>query len=226
MKPCPQGAPNAAGFVLAGGRSSRMGQDKALIELGGQTLAARAVELLRTTGLSATFAGARSHLAEFAPVIPDTAPEVGPLGGICSALASMERESSKAESGEAEFGVFIPVDLPLLPASLLRYLLADARITGSAVTLTSVDGFAQTFPAVIERSLLADLRMELAAGRSGCFAAFQAAAARRGQRVRVVPAEMLAQTGQVADPRGLPPFQWFLNVNTPAELERVRLAIA
>ena len=135
------------------------------------------------------------------------------------------RESS-AHSGEAEFGVFIPVDLPLLPASLLRYLLADARITGSAVTLTSVDGFAQTFPAVIERSVLADLRAELEAGRSGCFAAFQAAAARRGQQVRVAPAEMLSQTGQVADPRGLLPFQWFLNVNTPAELERVRLAIA
>jgi molybdopterin-guanine dinucleotide biosynthesis protein A len=70
------------------------------------------------------------------------------------------------------------------------------------------------------------LREELMAGRGGCFAAFRAAATRLAQPVDVVPAEILVQTGQVEDERGLPPLRWFLNVNVPDDLERARLAIA
>ncbi len=134
MSPRTPAKVDAAGFVLAGGRSSRMGRDKALVELGGRTLAAHAVDLLRSAGLSATIAGARSELAGVAPVIKDEAPDQGPLSGICSALASTD----------AELAVFIPVDLPLLPASLLEYLLRHAMTAGRAITLVSVNGFAQT----------------------------------------------------------------------------------
>jgi molybdopterin-guanine dinucleotide biosynthesis protein A len=193
-----------------------MGRDKALVQLGGRTLAARAVELLRNAGLSTAIAGARSDLGEFAPVVADKDPEQGPLGGICSAIASTD----------TKFAVFIPVDLPLMPVSLIRYLLLDARITGSAVTLASINGFTQTFPAVLRRESLPILENELAAGRSGCYAAFQAAAAYLHQAVRVTPVEVLAQAGQVDDTHGQPPFRWFLNANTPTELERVRQSIA
>ena len=53
--------PAAAGFVLAGGRSSRMGREKAGVELGGRTLVARAVDLLRSSGLTAAIAGGKSR---------------------------------------------------------------------------------------------------------------------------------------------------------------------
>jgi molybdopterin-guanine dinucleotide biosynthesis protein A len=206
----------AAGFVLAGGRSSRMGRDKALLELGGRTLAARAVDLLRSSGLTATIAGARSDLQDLAPLILDEAPDLGPLSGICSALASTK----------AEFGVFIPVDLPLLPASLLEYLLRDALLTGSAVTLASVNGFPQTFPVVLRRVVLSILQAELGGRRGGCFSSFRAASQALGQPVRAIPVEALVQSGQVAHERGLPPFRWFLNVNAPADLELARSPIA
>jgi molybdopterin-guanine dinucleotide biosynthesis protein A len=208
--------PVAAGFVLAGGRSSRMGREKALVELGGRTLAARAVDLLGSSGLTATIAGARSDLQDLAPVILYEAPDRGPLGGICAAMASTE----------AEFAVFIPVDLPLLPASLLKYLLRDALVTGSAVTLPSVSGFAQSFPVVLCRETLSTLQAELRARPGGCFSSFQSASQALGQSVRAIPVEVLVQSGQVAGERGLPPFQWFLNVNAPADLERARLSIA
>lgn len=200
----------AAGFVLAGGRSSRMGADKALIQLSAKPLIAHALYILHQAGLPVAIAGAHSPLAAFAPVVPDSDPGQGPLGGICAALASTA----------ARWAVFLPVDLPLLPAALVTYLLRQARISGSAVTLASVGGFAQTFPAILNREVLAVLQAELEADRRGCYSAFQAAAASLAQPLAVLPVELLIQSGQVAHPHGLPPALWFLNVNSPDDLRR------
>jgi molybdopterin-guanine dinucleotide biosynthesis protein A len=205
---CPGAA--AAGFVLAGGRSSRMGADKALMPLAGRPLVVHALEILRQAGLTASIAGARSRLTAFAPVVEDEEPGRGPLGGICAALAS----------ATAQWAVFLPVDLPFLPASLLVSLLHFARIRGAAVAVPAVNGFAQTFPAVVRREALPALRGELAAGRGGCFSAFQTAAAALGQSVAVLPVELLVQCGQLVHPRGLPPCRWFLNLNTPEDIHR------
>jgi len=203
--------PDAAGFVLAGGRSSRMGQDKSLVQLAGQPLVVHALRILREAGMTASLAGGQPTLAAFAPVVEDSQSDLGPLGGICAALASTL----------ARLAVFLPIDLPLLPASLIAYLLDHARITGESVTVPSVNGFAQTFPAVLDRAALAALESELEAGRGGCFAGFQTAAARLGGPITVLPVEMLAQSGHIAHPQGLPAARWFLNVNTP---EGLRLA--
>ncbi len=207
-------APQApAGFVLAGGRSSRMGADKALELLGGRALISRALELLREAGLSASIAGAASPLEAFAPVIHDGQPGNGPLGGICAALAVITASTS------ADWAVFLSVDLPLLPASLVVFLLRDAQTSGAAVTLCSVNGFAQTVPALAGKQARPALEKELDAGRRGCFAAFQAAATQLGQPLRVLPVEYLLQAGQVAHAEGMPATRWFLNMNARADLE-------
>jgi molybdopterin-guanine dinucleotide biosynthesis protein A len=198
----------ANAFVLAGGQSRRMGRDKALLAFAGQPLIARALRILRDAALEPAIAGARSSLHACAPVVEDTRPDLGPLAGICAAFASTQ----------ARWCIFLPVDLPLLPASLLQYLLLHAQITGSAVTLAAMNGFAQTFPVVLDRAVLPALDAELASGRRGCFSAFQAAAESLQQPVAVLPVELLAQSGHVAHPARLPAFRWFLNVNTPADL--------
>jgi molybdopterin-guanine dinucleotide biosynthesis protein A len=118
------------------------------------------------------------------------------------------------------YAVFLPVDLPLLPSSLLVYLLHHAQTTGSVVTIPSVSGFTQTFPAVLDRAALPALENELNAQRYGCFSAFQAASAALGQSVSSIAVELLAQSGEVSDPLGLPPVRWFLNLNTPDDLAR------
>lgn len=189
-----------------------MGADKAMLPLAGRPLIAHALAVLRTAGLTASIAGARADaraaLAGFAPVVEDAEPDKGPLGGICAALAAAPAERS----------VFLPVDLPLLPAVLVTSLLSDAQTTGAPVTLVSVNGFAQTFPAVVVRAALPALRNELAAGRGGCFAGFQASASEFGQPLRVIPVEYLVQAGQVVHPQGMPATRWFLNVNAPGDL--------
>ena len=206
--------PEAAGFALTGGKSSRMGRDKALVEFGGRKLVEHAVGILRQAGLPARIAGARpaarAQLEAVAPVVEDAEPGLGPLGGICSALGSTK----------ARYAVFLPVDLPLLPASLLVFLLEQARSTGGAVTLASLGGFTQTFPAVLDRAVLPALRAELAAGRGGCFSGFAAAAERLGQPMVRVAVEAAAQSGKLSHPAGLPAERWFLDLDTPEDLER------
>ncbi len=208
--------PNAVGFVLAGGNSSRMGTDKALVRFAGRPLVAHAVSLLREAGFIACIAGARSELAEFAPVVEDSQPGMGPLEGICAALASTP----------ASWAIFIPVDLPLLPASLLVFLLHHAQTTSAAVTLCSINGFVESFPVVLRRETLPLLKSELESGRGGCYSAFKAAAASMGELVNVLPVEFLVQSGHVDHADGLPAVRWFMNVNDPEELWRAERSLS
>jgi molybdopterin-guanine dinucleotide biosynthesis protein A len=206
--------PDAVGFVLAGGQSSRMGRDKALLEFAGRPLIAHALDVFQEAGITAMIAGAASPALKSLPIdtqlIEDASPGLGPLSGICTALSTTS----------ARYAVFLPVDLPLLPPSLLVYLLRHARVIGSSVTVPSVSGFTQTFPAVLDRAALPALQNEFDAQRYGCFSAFQAASAAMGQSVSSIAVELLVQTGQVFDLQGLPPIHWFLNLNAPDDLER------
>ena len=114
-----------------GGESSRMGADKALIRLAGQPLVARALGILREAGLTASIAGARSSLADFAPVIQELDPDLGPLAESAAALASTS----------ARHAVFLPVDLPLLPASLVASCCIMRGSRAALSRLPSVDGY-------------------------------------------------------------------------------------
>jgi molybdopterin-guanine dinucleotide biosynthesis protein A len=203
---------DAMGFVLAGGRSSRMGVDKALVEFNGHPLVAHALRILREAGLPAGIAGARSALDRFAPVVEDREADRGPLAGICAALAATS----------ARFAVFISVDSPLLPPSVLTWLLNSARSSGAAVTLATLRGVARTFPAVVDRLTLPFLEEKLAAGDGGCFFAFEAACASLGRTLDVLSLRDAFEHGKVAHPEELPLNLWFRNLNTPEDLEQAR----
>lgn len=205
-------------FVLAGGRSSRLGQDKALISLAGVPLIQRALEILRAAGLNPRIAGAAQDLSSFASVIPDDPQRsgLGPLSGICSALSV----------ATARYSVFLPVDLPLIPASLISYLLYHTLLTGSGVTLVSVSGFIQTFPAIIHRDASSTLRAILDSSDRKSLTAFQAAAKAIDKALSVLPIEFLSQAGQFHLPHGLFPAQAFLNVNTPHDIARAEGLLA
>lgn len=75
------------GVVLAGGQSSRMGRDKALVELDGITLLDRAIELLRPHAKEVLVIGDPDKYAPgHATVVPDDIPGKGPLAGLVTAL--------------------------------------------------------------------------------------------------------------------------------------------
>ncbi|MGA9584023.1 MAG: molybdenum cofactor guanylyltransferase [Terracidiphilus sp.] len=202
----------ADAFILAGGRSTRMGQDKALVPLAGNPLIERALTILSSAGFEPRIAGAKSDLSSFAPTLLDKSSEsgLGPLAGICSALAS----------STARYGLFLSIDLPLLPSSLVDYLLELAIATESAITGVSIAGFVQTFPVVIDRAGLPVLQSILRSNDRNCLRAFRAAADSISRPFSIQPVEVLIQSGQVMHPQGFAAAEWFLNVNSPVELAR------
>lgn len=98
------------GVVLAGGRSRRMGRDKALLDWQGRSMLERQIALLHQAGVDAVkVSGERPEHAGVADMIP----RAGPLAGLAAVAATV--------IGDADVLV-IPVDMPLLQAALLRRL--------------------------------------------------------------------------------------------------------
>jgi molybdenum cofactor guanylyltransferase len=198
-----------------------MGRDKALIELGGEPLIARAIATLRGAGVQARIAGARLDLSAFAPMVGDAGE--GPLGGICAALASLEHETAVARVRHA---VFLSVDAPFIPSSLVLALLQRIRISDAAVVAASVGGCVETFPFVLDCALRPALEAERRAGNTGCLAALRGVAKRMDRPFAILPVEELVQAGQVEHPSGWPPSLWFMNLNTPQDLARGEVLMA
>jgi molybdenum cofactor guanylyltransferase len=97
------------GVVLAGGRSSRMGRDKALLSWRGDTLLAHMQQRLRLSGVSrVVVSGTYPHY----DAVPDRFPDLGPLGGLASVAATLPDTVL----------LVVPVDMPLISAAALRYL--------------------------------------------------------------------------------------------------------
>jgi len=112
-------------FVLAGGQSRRMGMDKAFIELEGQSLLVRALNLVTGITPNVQILGSKAKFAEFGKVVEDQFPNHGPLGGIHAAL----RASS------SDLNLILAVDMPFVPEKFLRYLVRVARQQDAVVTV-------------------------------------------------------------------------------------------
>ena len=97
------------GVVLAGGKSSRFGSDKALAELGGQTLLARAVDALSGWCDFVIVAGRAEAPA---PTVPDAPrPGMGPLGGLLAGLHYAQDENFGSVLTCGVDSVHLPPDL-------------------------------------------------------------------------------------------------------------------
>ena len=145
----------ASGFVLAGGKSVRIGRDKALLVLAGETLVERGLRQLAEVCETVAIAGGAGELRQFGRLIEDRTPGCGPLGGIVAAL----------EDTETEWNVFVPVDVPFLPAAAWRALLEAAEGSRAAAVLARNGGEVQPLCGVYHSRGLGSLRESLAAGR-------------------------------------------------------------
>ena len=136
-----------AAFVLAGGQSTRMGADKAFVQLEGCTLLAHALALAKSVTPDVRIVGSPEKFAAFGEVVEDEFPQHGPLAGIHAAL----RASS------SELNLMLAVDMPFVEVPFLEYLFqAAARHESAMVTIPRAAGAWQTLCAVY-RKPFADL---------------------------------------------------------------------
>jgi molybdopterin-guanine dinucleotide biosynthesis protein A len=138
-------------YVLAGGRSTRMGRDKAMLPLAGRTLLARAVATLRTVATEVVLLGDRVDRPDLQGAdraIPDLHPGCGPVGGMETALRDL------AHHPTAEWACFLPVDMPFLPAGLYAALMRHWLAEGRPVAYPTADEGPQPLISLLHRSVL------------------------------------------------------------------------
>jgi molybdenum cofactor guanylyltransferase len=188
--------PDVAAFVLAGGKSTRMGRDKAFVDYDGRTLLARMLDLARSVTADVRIVGSREKFASYAAVVEDAFRDCGPLGGIEAAL----RASS------SELNLILASDMPFVSREFLQYLIDQARMAPEAgVVVPLADGRRQPLCAVYRVEFAAVAENSLRVGQYRIDRLFERV------RTRVIEPEELAAAGFSP--------AIFRNLNTPEELE-------
>jgi molybdopterin-guanine dinucleotide biosynthesis protein A len=154
-------AATCAGVVLAGGKSARMGMEKAALRIGDETLLARIVRRLRLA-LPEVYVVGPPNLAALIPgaaVIPDEIPDSGPLGGLSTALAHAPSQHVFV------IGCDMPFVEPALARAMARYA---ARYPGADVVAVRTLRGLEPLHAVYTQTCASAVRERLASadGRS------------------------------------------------------------
>jgi molybdopterin-guanine dinucleotide biosynthesis protein A len=144
-----------AAYILAGGKSSRMGRDKALLDFGGTPLILRIASLAQPlTGAPAIVGPPHRYANLNLRVIPDDAPGIGPLGGIATAL----RDSREP------WNLILGCDLPLLTSEWLAYLIDRALASAADAIVPQGTAGAEPLCAMYRKSCEAGIVKVIAHG--------------------------------------------------------------
>jgi molybdenum cofactor guanylyltransferase len=189
-------ASEVSAFILAGGKSTRMGSDKAFVQLDGRTLLARALDLARSITSNARIVGAAAKFSAFAPVVEDRFLDCGPLGGIHAAL----------RSSITDLNIVLAVDVPFVSKELLEYLIDSASRTSAVVTVPRAGERCQPLCAVYRREFAGVAEEALRKGQYKIDALFDRV------MVHVIEEDELAASGFTTS--------MFRNLNTKEEVDQ------
>lgn len=186
------------GFVLAGGKSRRMGQDKTMMRLGGTPLVLRAAEILRPfVRRIALLAPADRYSDLGLPVVVDQWPGEGPLAAVCTGL----RDSCE------RWNVFLACDLPLVSRQFMQLLVERIRATRSdAVVPRTEDGW-QPLSAAYHSHCRTSFVQAIQEGRRNLIGALDEV------RVEAITRDEMVSAG-VSEGE-------FVNMNTPEDWARI-----
>ncbi len=201
--------PATAAVVLAGGRSSRMGEPKAGLEWHGSTLLRRVAGLV-ARGVDGPVVVVRAPgqalpaLPSAVEVLEDAAQARGPLEGMATGLGSLQ--------DRAEHAFVCSTDLPLLHPTYVRAVVRAGH--GVDVALPVVDGHRQPLAACYRTALAGRARELLQQDR-----------ARPAFLLEDADVRVLAELDLLADPalaKADPQLRSVVGVNTPEELQALR----
>jgi molybdopterin-guanine dinucleotide biosynthesis protein A len=184
------------GFLLAGGKSSRMGVDKAFLPFRGRPLVEHTLTIMRQVCSPVTVVGDPATYARYGQVVSDIFPGSGPLAGIHAGLLSTS----------SNLNLFLAVDMPFVSAPLLTFLFSVAEESDAIVVAPRTARGLQPLCGIYHRSFAGIAEKALRAGMFKIDAAFA------GLKVHVVEEAELARAGFSE--------QDFFNVNTPADLDQ------
>jgi molybdopterin-guanine dinucleotide biosynthesis protein A len=186
------------GVILAGGKSRRMGRDKAFLPFGKGVLIERVIEVVRAvTDELLLITNTPEQYQRFGlPMVSDVIPEAGSLGGIYTGLVHAKTPYSLA----------LACDMPFVKPAFSRFL-CDIAGEADVIIPKNAEDF-QPLCAVYAQACREPIRQRIEAGRLKITGFFDQV------RVRVIEGEVLARY----DPHDV----MFFNANTPEEYERAR----
>jgi len=186
-------------FILAGGKSTRMGTDKAFVDYDGRTLLLRTLDLARSVATDVWIVGSKEKFAALGPVLEDIFHDCGPLGGIHAAL----------RASPTELNLILAVDTPFVSLEFLQFLISQARSAPEAAAIVPrAGGSWQPLCAIYRREFADVAENALRAHENRIDRLFDAV------RTRVIEQQEL-------EGAGFSP-AIFHNLNTPEELEAQR----
>ena len=189
---------DVSGIILAGGSSTRLGQDKALIAAGEETLIERVVR--RLEGVVTRIVLVTNEPERYAflglPVAGDVYPGVGTLGGLHAGLAAIE----------TPYALAVGCDMPFLNPALLRHIISLRA--GCDVVMPRIGRYREPLHALYARSCAARLAHAIGAGQRRIMHALE------GARLCYVEREAIVRYD--------PQLHSFFNVNEPQDLARMR----
>jgi len=188
-------------FILAGGKSSRMGEDKAFLGLGQETLISRTLNLARSLTQNVRIVGEAAKFARLGPVVEDVHPECGPLGGIHAALVSTE----------TALNLMLAVDAPFIESNFLEFLISEARRSDAMVTVPRSDGHMHSLCAIYRKEFSEVAEQSLIRGQNRIDVLLSSV------KTRVIEEPELQQLGFRPE--------MFRNLNTPAEWREAELRV-
>ena len=190
---------NFSAALFVGGRSSRMGRDKASLEIEGIPLWQRQLQTLRSLGPSEIFLSAPTQPAwirEDMEFVADANPRSGPLAGLVAVLRRCENEHMLA----------LAIDLPNMTTAFLKHLLATCPDDGGVVPKRIGAALFEPLAAIYPASCLALAENCL---NSGEYSLQQLIS-------RAVKAALMVVREVTRAEESL-----FLNLNTPADLAAI-----
>lgn len=194
---------NTEAFILAGGASSRMGSDKAWLQIGGVPLVIRMANLLGNVAEQVTLIAPPNRFAELPlRVFADDEPDLGPLGGIATAL----------RVSRADWNIVTGCDLPFLTGEWLTFLVERAsKSKADAILPQSLQGHFEPLCAMYRTSARTAISDAL---RRGVRKVTDGLAALALEAIRV-------EEWKPFDTQGL----LFKNMNAPEDYEHARVVL-
>lgn len=144
---------DVTGIILAGGRSSRIGADKAFIKIGNKTLIENTFDLITDYCKKILISSNNKEGYSFPEhwIIPDYRQGLGPIGGIYSCLKLSGTENN----------LVVAVDIPFINNGLIQFLLSNMADAELVIPITG-NGKAEPLCAVYKKSLLPHLEKMIA----------------------------------------------------------------
>jgi molybdopterin-guanine dinucleotide biosynthesis protein A len=138
---------NITAFILAGGSSSRIGSNKALLEIGGKSLISRLIEIVHPIFDEVIISSNESELYEGTGkrIIKDIITGKGPLGGIHSALQFTKTEKN----------FFVSCDMPFISKDVIEFLCGYK--SGKAILIPKAEGRIQQLCGIYSKSVLQEV---------------------------------------------------------------------